>query len=85
MTSFDARLRVVGQTGLPLGVEIDLTTERMTVAADGTSIADWDLNDIRIAPTPSGYRIDAEGETVIVAVNDDERFLSEIQSRLVEL
>ncbi len=85
MASFDARLRVVGQTGLPLGVEIDLTTQRMTVAAEGKPIANWNLDDIRIAPTPSGFRIDAEGEAVIIAVNDDERFRIEIGPRLVEL
>lgn len=82
MTSFDARLRVVGESGFPLGVEIDLTGERMVVTTDGNPLADWDLEEIRIAPTPSGFRVDAEGEAIILNVTDSERFTEEIGPRL---
>lgn len=85
MTSFDARLRVVGESGFPLGVEIDLTAERMVLTTDGRQLADWDLEEIRIAPTPSGFRIDAEGEAVILNVTDTERFTEEIGPRLTYL
>jgi hypothetical protein len=85
MTSFDARLRVVGESGFPLGVEIDLTGERMVLTTDGKELADWDLEEIRIAPTPSGFRIDAEGEAVILNVTDTERFTKEIEPRLTFL
>lgn len=85
MTSFDARLRLLGEKGFPLGVEIDLSGERMTVTADGKAIADWSLDEIRITPTPSGFRIDAEGEAIIINVTEDDLFRSEIGPRLVEL
>lgn len=85
MTSFDARLRMVGERGFPLGVEIDLSSERMRVTSDGQTIADWALNDIRIVPTPTGFRIDAEGEAIIVNVTDGDRFRAEIGPRLVEI
>jgi hypothetical protein len=85
MTSFDARLRVVGERGFPLGVEIDLTGERMVLTAGGKELADWDLDEIRIAPTPTGFRIDAEGETVILNVTDTERFTRETEARLIHL
>ena len=39
MTSFDARLRMIGQTGFPLVVEVDLTGERMTVTAGESELA----------------------------------------------
>lgn len=78
MTSFDARLRLVGQSGLPLGVEVDLTGERMSVTAGGSQIADWALQDISIAPLPDGFHIEAEGEEVVLNVTDGARFAAEI-------
>lgn len=85
MTAFDGRLRVIGQTGFPLGVEVDLTTDRMVVSTDGSNIADWSLNDIRITPTASGFRIEAEGEEVILNVTDTEAFTNAIGNHLLEL
>lgn len=85
MTSFDARLRVVGQSGFPLGVAVDLTEERMILTSGGNELADWALDEIRIAPTPSGFRVDAEGEAVILNVTDTERFTREIAPRLTLL
>jgi regulation of enolase protein 1 (concanavalin A-like superfamily) len=82
MTSFDARLRVVGEGGFPLGVEVDLTGERMIVSTGGNQLADWSLEEIRISPTPSGFRIDAEGEAVILNVSDGDRFAAEIGPRI---
>jgi hypothetical protein len=82
MTSFDARLRVLGQTGLPLGVEVDLTGERMIVTSGGKKLADWKLDDIHIFPTASGYRIDAEGEEVILNVTERDLFAQKIGPRL---
>jgi regulation of enolase protein 1 (concanavalin A-like superfamily) len=57
----------------------------MVVTTDGRELADWALEDIRIAPTPSGFRIDAEGEAVIINVTDHERFTSAVGSRLQPL
>ncbi len=78
MTSFDARLRVMGETGFPLGVEVDLTGGRMIVTAGSTQVADWALEDIRITSSPDGFHIYAEGEEVILNVTDGARFASEI-------
>ncbi len=85
MTEFDGRLRVLGQTGFPLGVEIDLKTDRMVVTTGGQKLADWSLADIRITPTSSGFRIEAEGEEVILNVTDSEAFTSAIGNHLIEL
>ncbi|MDH3189278.1 MAG: hypothetical protein OEM39_01355 [Acidimicrobiia bacterium] len=74
MTSFDARLRMLGHTGLPLGVEVDLTGERMTVTAGGAHVANWALKDITISSLPDGFHIEAEGEEVILNLTDEERF-----------
>lgn len=81
MTSFDARLRVVGQTGFPLGVEVDLTRERMVVISGDAAIADWALDDIRIARLPDGFHIYAEGEELILNVTDKAAFAEEVARR----
>ena len=78
MTSFDARLRMAGQTGIPLGVEVDLTGERMTLTAAGAEVADWSLGEIDIRSRPDGFHIYAEGEKVILNVTDRIRFASAV-------
>ncbi len=81
MTSFDARLRMLGQTGFPLGVEVDLTRERMIVTAGESQVADWSIEEIRISSLPDGFHIEAEGEEVILNVVDDARFAAEVGLR----
>ena len=78
MTSFDARLRLISQPGFPLGVEVDLTGERMVVTAAGKEIGDWPLGDIRIASEADGFHIEAEGEELVLNVTDGVRFAREL-------
>lgn len=78
MTSFDARLRVVGQSGLPLGVEVDLTGDHMIVTTAGEPLAEWVWDDIRISASPDGYHIRAEGEEIVLNVTEGARFASEL-------
>ncbi len=85
MTEFDGRLRVLGESGFPLGVEVDLSRDRMTVSSGGEQIADWSLAEIRITPTASGFRIAAEGEEVILNVTDSQGFIDAIGNHLIEL
>lgn len=85
MTAFDARLRIIGEKGFPLGVEVDLTDERMVVTTHGNPIAEWSFNDIAIYPTASGYRVDAEGEEVILNFTDSKGFATAIAGKVREL
>ena len=78
MTSFDARLRMLGQQGLPLGVEVDLTGDRMTITAGAGQLANWALEEIRVQSLPDGFHIKAEGEEVILNVADKSRFATEV-------
>lgn len=78
MTSFDARMRLLGEPGPPLGVEIDLTGDRMRVTAGGSYVANWALHEIAISPQGDGFHIEAEGEDVIINLADRERFATEI-------
>jgi len=81
MTSFDARLRLNGDTGLPLGVEIDLTDGRMKVRSGNNELADWNTDRIRVSALQDGFHVRAEGEEVILNVTDDARFAIELGLR----
>lgn len=78
MTTFDARLRLIGESGFPLGVEVDLSGQRMIVTSGGNRVADWALDEIRVIPRADGFHIEAEGEEVVLNVTDDKRFASEV-------
>lgn len=79
MTSFDARLRVVGESALPLGVEIDVTGERLVVLTGRQILADWGLDDIEISALADGLHVKAEGEEVVINVPDERRFIIELE------
>lgn len=81
MTSYDARLRLSGDTGLPLGVEIDLTDGRMKVRSGEGELANWNIDRIRVSAMQDGFHVRAEGEEVILNVTDDARFAIELGLR----
>ncbi len=81
MASFDARFRLAGQPGLPLGVVVDLTGKQMSVTVDGQQLASWYLEDIEIEQNSDGFHIEVEGEEVILNVNERVRFATELRSR----
>ncbi len=74
MSTFEGRLRVEGDTGPEIGVEIDLDGERLRVAAGEVEIADWSLEEIRVAALQDGFHVRAEGEEVVLEVEDDGHF-----------
>lgn len=78
MTSFDARLRLPGETAAPLGVEVDLTGERMRVTVGRNHIANWALRDISVSPRNGEFHIKANDEEVILDLSDQTRFAREI-------
>ena len=78
MGSFEARLRMDGDTGAPLGVEVDLTEARMSVKTGDVEVADWDLDEIRVTALEDGFHIRAEGEMVVLDVTNDAEFAVEL-------
>ncbi len=82
MTSFDARLRMLGHTGLPLGVEVDLTDERLKITSGNSPVANWRLRDIKISIRSDGFHVEAEGEEVILNFTDELEFAQEIDRRI---
>ncbi|MGH8945728.1 MAG: hypothetical protein ACRDVL_06250 [Acidimicrobiia bacterium] len=81
MSSYDARLRLSGETGLPLGVEVDLTDGHMKVKSGPNQLADWEIDRIRVSAMQDGFHVRAEGEEVILNVSDDAKFAIELGLR----
>ena len=77
MGSFAASLKTLGDSqGLP--AVIHLSEGRLSIDAGDESIGDWALDEIRLEPTPTGYRMAAEGEQIILEVSDIDAFETEL-------
>ncbi len=74
MSSFDARLRLPGQSRLPVGVEVDVTSDRVTVSSGGRTVAAWARSKLAVEPHADGFHITVDGEEVILNVTDAARF-----------
>ena len=79
MGSFNASLKTIGDTrGIPATVE--LQDGRLSIKAGDSQIGDWLLDDIDLEPTPTGYRLAAEGDQVLLDMSDNEQFAEELSS-----
>lgn len=77
MGSFSASLKTVGdREGLPATLNVE--DGRLRIAAGDADIGDWGLDEIRLEPTPKGYRLAAEGEQILIEMPDTDGFASEI-------
>jgi hypothetical protein len=73
MGTFTASLRSVGDVrGLPATVELE--DGRLSIAAGSTEIGSWPLSEITLEPIPTGYRMAAEGEQILIELKDIESF-----------
>jgi len=73
MGTFDASLRAIGDTR-PLPATVEIADGRMSIAAGSTHIGDWELDDIELQEMPTGYRVAAEGEQILVELKDLDGF-----------
>ena len=78
MSTFTARLRLPGHSRLPLGVEVDIIHERMTLTAGERTVANWPLEELEVASLFDGFHIKVGGEEMILNVTDSKRFASEL-------
>lgn len=81
MSAYEGWLRISGEDEPPLGVEIDLTEDRLTVTAGDVQVGDWSRDEIRIAALQDGFHLRAEGEEIILDVTDDARFALDLGLR----
>jgi len=78
VSSFNARLRLPGQSRIPLGVEVDVTDERITLTSGDREVAKWSLEKIDVSHLSDGFHIKVDGEEVVLSVVEPARFASEL-------
>lgn len=78
MSEFSARLRLPGQSRIPLGVEVDVSGERITLSSGERTVARWNLEDIEVQYLSDGFHIQADEEKVVLSVTEPSRFASEL-------
>lgn len=78
MSSFNARLRLPGQSKLPLGVEVDISHERMTLTAGDRTVAAWSLEELDVSSLSDGFHIKIDDDEIILNVAESKRFAAEL-------
>jgi len=81
MTAYDARLQIEGEDADRLPVVVDLTNDRLTLSIGTQEVAAWAREGMRIQALPDGFHIRADGESVILDVNDEAKFAVELGLR----
>lgn len=80
MSSFSASLKTIGdRRGLPATVHLD--DDRLSIDAGDHSLGKWSLSDIHLEPIATGYRMDAEGEQILIELQDTEAFELELHKK----
>lgn len=80
MGTFDASLRTMGdRTGLP--ATLTVLDGRLTIAAGDQEIGQWSLDEIRLEPTPTGYRMAAEGEQILLDIEKVDDFAQALNGK----
>lgn len=74
MSQYEGSLIMPGDEGPPLAILIDLTEERLRINAGGAEIGDWSMSEIRVNALPDGFHLRAEGEEVLLNVDEDAQF-----------
>lgn len=80
MGTFTASLRSIGDVkSLPATVE--LSEGRIHIAAGSIEIGSWPLTEVHLEEIPTGYRMAAEGEQVLIELRDTVGFASELANQ----
>jgi hypothetical protein len=77
MGTFTASLRAIGDVkSLPASVE--LNEGRLSIVAGSSEIGSWLLADVSLEEMPTGYRLAAEGEQILIELKDLDGFATEL-------
>jgi hypothetical protein len=83
MGTFKAALRAIGDVKT-LPATVKLEEGWLSIAAGQTEIGAWPLSEITLEPIPTGYRMAAEGEQILIELKDIDSFnetLKEVSKR----
>ncbi|HEY6629080.1 MAG TPA: hypothetical protein VI193_08885 [Acidimicrobiia bacterium] len=78
MSLFNARLRLSGRSKLPMGVEVDIDHERMTLTAADRTVGVWPLEKLEVSSRADGFHITVDGEEIVLTVTDSKKFAAEL-------
>ena len=78
MGHFEGSLKMQGEAGTGINVEIDLENERLLIKTRSTVLGEWALSDVGIQSANDGFHLRIEGEQVILTTTDDAGFAMEI-------
>ena len=80
MGTFTASLRAIGDVkSLPATVE--LNEGRLSIMAGSSEIGSWLLADVNLEEMPTGYRLAAEGEQILIELKDLDGFATELANQ----
>ena len=67
-----------GRAKLPLGVEIDIQHERMTLTSGDRTVAALRLEDLDVVSMSDGFHLKVDGEDVVLIVSEPARFAAAV-------
>lgn len=67
-----------GRSRLPLGVEVDISHDRITLTSGDRMVAGWSLGEIDVVTLSDGFHIKVDGEEIVLDVADPTRFATEL-------
>lgn len=73
MGTYNASLRAVGDTR-PVPATLLLQDGQLAINSGDVEIGAWALSDISLEPIPTGYRMAAEGEQIIIEIKELDAF-----------
>ena len=73
MGTYTASLRAIGDTK-PVPATLLLEDGQLAISSGDIEIGAWALNDITLEPIPTGYRMAAEGEQIIIEIKELDAF-----------
>jgi hypothetical protein len=72
--TFNGSLKLPGEDGPGLNIQIDLTDDMIVLRANAGDLGSWPRSQVRINAMEDGFHLRAEGEVVILDVTDDAQF-----------
>jgi hypothetical protein len=71
-------LRIIGDTGSGVAVRVQVNDGRILLTSSERVVGDWSVSEIGIHDLPEGFAIRAEGEELVLIVEDEVGFAEEM-------
>lgn len=74
VSAYDARLRVPGQTRLPLNVVVDVSDGQLVFTRDDQELGKWPLDKVEVDLRSDGFHLNLGQEQIVLSVTDADGF-----------